>query len=113
MEKLRRLRESAARQTRFRTGNPLDTREAVFENKEKSGKSKGVELPIIPVKRDFFGRVIVKPEVQPLQEGDGNANGKKAEPVPIGENKVWVTFHEGMNNAVRKPITLDDLFRGL
>ncbi|KAK7958459.1 hypothetical protein PG988_013307 [Apiospora saccharicola] len=113
MEKLRRLRESAARQTRFRTGNPSDHREAVFETKEKSSKSKGVELPIIPVKRDFFGRVLVKPDVQPLQEGDGNAKGKKPEPVPIGENKVWVTFHEGMNNAVRKPITLDDLFRGL
>ncbi|KAK6828173.1 hypothetical protein PG987_011514 [Apiospora arundinis] len=114
MDKLRRLRDSSARQTRFRAGNPLDQREAVFENKEKSGKSMGVELPIIPVKRDFFGRVVVKPEVQPLQEGDENANGKKVKSdEPIGENKVWVTFHEGLNNAVRKPITLDDLFRGL
>jgi len=92
----------------------MDNREAVFENKEKPGKSKGVELPIIPVKKDFFGRVIVKTDVQPLQEGDGNLNGKKVKAEePIGENKVWVTFHEGLNNAVRKPITLDDLFRGL
>ncbi|KAK8119411.1 chromosome transmission fidelity protein 18 [Apiospora kogelbergensis] len=114
MEKLRRLRESSARQLRFRTGNPLDTREAIFDNKEKPGKSKGVELPVIPVKKDFFGRVVVKPEAQPLQEGDGNTNGKRAKAdEPIGENKVWVTFHEGLNNAVRKPISLDDLFRGL
>ncbi|KAK8042503.1 Chromosome transmission fidelity protein 18 [Apiospora phragmitis] len=101
MEKLRRLRESAARQTRFRTGNPLDQREAVLDTKEKSGKPKGVELPVIPVKKDFFGRVVVKTDVQPLQEGDGNANGKKAKSneEPAGENKVWVTFHEGLNNA--------------
>ncbi|KAK7956342.1 uncharacterized protein PG986_005564 [Apiospora aurea] len=115
MDKLRRLRENAARQTRFRTGNPLDEREAVLDTKEKSGKPKGIELPIIPVKKDFFGRVVAKPDVQPLPEGDGNANGKKAKSndEPAGENKVWVTFHEGLNNAVRKPITLDDLFRGL
>ena len=28
------------------------------------------------------------------------------------ERKVWVSFHEGFSNAVRKPITLEELMRG-
>lgn len=72
-------------------------------------------LPIIPVKKDFFGRVI-QSEVRPLSESDGNSADKRktgSKPLGKAETKVWVTYHEGMNNAVRKPITLDELLRGL
>jgi len=31
----------------------------------------------------------------------------------MSDNKVWVTFHEGYSNAVRKPITIEELMRGL
>jgi chromosome transmission fidelity protein 18 len=27
--------------------------------------------------------------------------------------RIWVSFHEGFSNAVRKPVTLDDIMRGL
>ena len=29
------------------------------------------------------------------------------------EGRVWVSFHEGFSNAVRKPITMEELMRGL
>ncbi|KAJ4984199.1 sister chromatid cohesion factor [Stagonosporopsis vannaccii] len=58
------------------------------------------------VKRDFFGRVIKE---KPLIEGEVRKQTK-----PEGdEDRIWVSFHEGFSNAVRKPITIDELFRGL
>ncbi|KAI0441195.1 hypothetical protein F4803DRAFT_435307 [Xylaria telfairii] len=109
------LRENAARQARYRAGNPHDPDNYVFDDKENASMTKEQALPIIPVKKDFFGRVI-QSEVRPLSESDGNnADKRKAGSKPLGkaETKVWVTYHEGMNNAVRKPITLDELLRGL
>ncbi|KAI0021551.1 hypothetical protein F4780DRAFT_790162 [Xylariomycetidae sp. FL0641] len=124
LQKTRRLREAAARQARSGGALPppppaglalppaLDAR-----NKGKAdAAAAAAALPAIPVKKDFFGRVV-------LRETDGNAaaaattkSGAKAaadEPLGTAETKVWVTFHEGMNNAVRKPITLEDLLRGM
>ena len=69
------------------------------------------------VKRDFFGRIIIN-ETRPSKNDGDEASDKSAkERKPVGgeegENKVWVSFHEGFSNAVRKPITLDELMRGL
>lgn len=52
----------------------------------------------------------------PLGEIDGNAQaegkaGKKKD--GKDDNKVWVSFHEGFSNAVSKPITIEELLRGL
>ncbi len=60
------------------------------------------------VKRDFFGRAIKeKPAVA----------GEKAKTVGGGkgsdEGRIWVSFNEGFSNAVRRPITIDELMRGL
>ncbi|KAI1335568.1 hypothetical protein F5Y15DRAFT_240621 [Xylariaceae sp. FL0016] len=109
------LRENSARQARFKAGNPHATEDFVFDDKENKKTIKDDGLPIIPVKKDFFGRVI-QPPVRPLQETDGNGGEKRSladEPFGKADTKVWVTFHEGMNNAVRKPLTLDELLRGL
>lgn len=57
------------------------------------------------VKKDFFGRII---QAQPLAELAGSAAEKRA-----GQDKVWVTFHEGLNNAVRKPMMLGEFLSGL
>lgn len=61
------------------------------------------------VKRDFFGRVIQEP-VREAKDTDG--------PNPSDETskagrKVWVTYHEGFSNAVRKPISMGELLAGL
>lgn len=118
-------RETAARQARFRAGlggaaGPGDQHhDAVLlphDDKENNATAAGgggqKALPIMPtiVKKDFFGRVVVE---KPLAEVDGNAGGqRKGQVADKGENKVWVTYHEGLNNAVRKPITLEDFLRG-
>lgn len=64
------------------------------------------------MKKDFFGRVLREEEKGALMEGTGNANRKKANGGKT-ENKVWVSFHEGFSNAVRKPVTIEELLRGL
>ncbi|OQE80901.1 hypothetical protein PENNAL_c0043G09280 [Penicillium nalgiovense] len=62
------------------------------------------------VKRDFFGRLIEQPAPQPkdLNSADGWADESSK-----AGRKVWVTFHEGFSNAVRKPISMGELMAGL
>jgi chromosome transmission fidelity protein 18 len=50
---------------------------------------------------------------RPLAEVDGNSGQRKRAKADAAERKVWVTFHEGLNNAVRKPMSLDEFLRGL
>lgn len=57
-------------------------------------------------KRDFFGRIVKE---KPLVEGEVREKTKQEG----DEDRIWVSFHEGFSNAVRKPITIDELFRGL
>lgn len=132
------MRENAARQARFRMGRNVhaaaDADDFVFDDKENDvlgGKKKVVSekerLRIMKlqqaqgrgaVKKDFFGRVIVEKvlsaEERALGEmsGNGGRNLKKKGNGHEDGVKVWVTYHEGLNNAVRKPITLEDFMRG-
>jgi chromosome transmission fidelity protein 18 len=57
--------------------------------------------------RDFFGRPVVIPA------GETEAQRERR----VGKMKktlgVWVTFHEGYSNAVRKPLTLGEFLRDL
>lgn len=112
-------RETATRQARFRAGmggpgaEPEQHDLSPHDDKENDHGPAGQKaLPIMPtiVKKDFFGRVVME---KPLAEIDGNSGGqKKGQAADKGENKVWVTYHEGLNNAVRKPITLEDFLKG-
>lgn len=114
LQKANLLRENTARQARFRAGNPQASEDYIFDNKENS-KVVNNAVPAIAVKRDFFGRVI-QAAPRPLSESDGNSADKRTaggKSLGRAEAKIWVTYHEGMNNAVRKPITLDELLRGL
>ncbi|KAH7384845.1 chromosome transmission fidelity protein-like protein 18 [Cadophora sp. MPI-SDFR-AT-0126] len=107
------VRENVARQARYKAGNPNDDVEFSIANKENKGQQ-ALDI-VIEAKKDFFGREI-REEVMPLQEIDGNAEpeGKKKKKKDGKEdNKVWVSFHEGFSNAVRKPITVEELLRGL
>lgn len=60
------------------------------------------------VKRDFFGRPIAEPKV-----GSAEAEEAKRKAKANKEQRVWVTYHEGFSNAVRKPITLAELMKDL
>ncbi|KAB8301370.1 hypothetical protein EYC80_003246 [Monilinia laxa] len=112
------VRENAARQARFKAGNPDGGDEEYAFDKAKFGQGKNQKKALAvessnEVKRDFFGRVL---ENRVASRRDGNAgagenrgSGEKGKE----EKKVWVTFHEGFSNAVRKPITIAELMRGL
>lgn len=111
------MRESAARQARFKGGRPAGPNgkaDDYFDNKENTAAKpigKLNFLPSIPlVKKDFFGRVVVE-KVQPLQEMDANGVLQKRKTDEV--NTVWVTYHEGLNNAVKKPVSLEEFMRGL
>lgn len=72
------------------------------------------------VMRDFFGRVIAtqsfaKPDVRNDASviAKSTATKGKAKTGNDGdEGRIWVSFHEGYSNAVRKPITLADFMDG-
>jgi chromosome transmission fidelity protein 18 len=114
------LREAAARQARFKAGNAAGVHDEYhFDDKENVTMKAGMKTKEFfatgtggsDVKRDFFGRALVE-KPAPLGPTDGNAGaGEKTSVKPA--IKVWVTFHEGQNNAVRKPISLKEFLRAL
>ncbi|KAG9813781.1 P-loop containing nucleoside triphosphate hydrolase protein, partial [Aureobasidium melanogenum] len=66
------------------------------------------------LKRDFFGRIIAEETQQQEEEGDGEGDANKKKKHKMGDTggdkeRVWVTFHEGYSNAVRKPVSLKEL----
>lgn len=73
--------------------------------------------PATKVKRDFFGRPIVLLAPADGDAGIGKSQSKRAKEEAERErevpDRVWVTFHEGFSNAVRKGITLKELLEGL
>lgn len=126
LQKTKILRESTARQARLRAGfenvnGAVDDPAFDVNGKENSAAAKATGnqvVPIVRVKKDFFGRIIKTEVRDPLQEMDGNGGNRRRQPgeEPLGTadaTKVWVTFHEGLNNAVRKPLSLDEFMRGL
>ena len=103
-------REAIARQARFQAGNPLGHVETLNTDKIMNAKKLalgGDAEDATLIKRDFFGRIIV---AQPLAEVIGSSQQAKKE---VKERKVWVTYHEGLNNAVRKPMSLQEFMKGL
>jgi chromosome transmission fidelity protein 18 len=109
-------------QARYRAGAP-----ALAASAGRGEEGDPDSLPTLPVstpkktraissrKRDFFGREIVSSS--PIRPGAGvegeDAQRKKGKKGKVEENKVWVSFHEGFSNAVRKPITLQEIMMGL
>ena len=108
------LRKNAdVRQARFRAGGTEEVDGLI--QPEDTGK---VQAPLADakaksaaVKRDFFGRVLSEPLPVSGNGQDAGAGGgqKSASRRGIEERKVWISFHEGFSNAVRKPITLKEL----
>ena len=116
------MRESAARQARFKAGNPMGSYHTYdMDDKENAGRKKAADEKFAGaaavLKRDFFGRVITEAPRQ-LEEMDRDAGERKKRKIDRDDvqddaRKVWVTFHEGLNNAVKKPISLDEFLKGL
>jgi len=117
-QELRRVigqRESEARQARFRTGaRPDETLESVVPHpsqkpspKQQQQQQTGAPAPRI--KRDFFGNVMAERSfVAPGEKLAAAGNGS----IRSSGSAVWVTYNEGLNNAVRKPISFDEFMKG-
>ncbi|KAL1900335.1 Chromosome transmission fidelity protein 18 [Ceratocystis pirilliformis] len=102
LAKVIRARETAARQARFQNGG---SEEYAFEEMQvpTSVCRAGTRPDNTKVKRDFFGRVIAE-----RPKAEGQAGEKKENTVD-----VWVRYNEGLNNAVRKPVSVADFLKGL
>ncbi|CAG8978329.1 hypothetical protein HYALB_00005915 [Hymenoscyphus albidus] len=111
------VRENAARQSRYRAGNLNDDTDFSFtKSKEEKGQHQHATERVLGPTKDFFGRLVVEHPTA-SQEDDGNPelDRKKGKGKgKMGEGgKIWVTYHEGFSNAVRKPLTVEELLRGL
>lgn len=96
------------RQARFKEGNQHGE-DSVFTFKNRSTvdsliKNVDGDEEVMKVKKDFFGRVIVEKSTQELPTQKRKEREDKKD-----TNKVWVTYHEGFSNAVRKPVTVADI----
>ncbi|KAF2837359.1 hypothetical protein M501DRAFT_995968 [Patellaria atrata CBS 101060] len=105
-------REAEARRRRggvdsSHTDDENDAQKGKVETKEDEKREKGV-------KRDFFGRKIPeRPESAGTEDMGARKKRKSGEGTGRDEGRVWVSFNEGYSNAVRKPITIAELMRGL
>ncbi|CAK7270066.1 Chromosome transmission fidelity protein 18 [Sporothrix epigloea] len=126
-------RDDAARQARFQAGAasahamlPGDAdKENGDRDKSKTGRLKRTSTAAdlnydehAAVKRDFFGRILAPSEALAGQDlygnaHDGRARNKGGDNRKTEAQRVWVTFHEGLNNAVRKSISVDEFLQGL
>jgi chromosome transmission fidelity protein 18 len=92
-----------------RMGDVDEETNGMEEEKDGSVRNKGV-------KRDFFGRVIQQDIIGNGETEETARKKQKMQHATAGvgnEGRVWVSFHEGFSNAVRKPITLEELMHGL
>jgi chromosome transmission fidelity protein 18 len=101
------LQSSQARQNRT-TALSGQADEEHESNKENQEPDKKVKAKNRDVKRDFFGRVIE----EQCPPSAGKETKKQSTEKAKEADRVWVSFHEGFSNAVRKPITLRELMDG-
>jgi chromosome transmission fidelity protein 18 len=92
-------------ENRKRRGGQETEEVVVLEETEEDVAKKLDEANKKASKRDFFGRIIKE---KPHVEGEIRKTRQEGD-----DDRIWVSFHEGFSNAVRKPITIDELFRGL
>lgn len=108
------LRQTAeARQARYQAGGGIESEAKSGLDDKENTDPQAEEKQSKPKagKRDFFGRIIH--EAQPVSvEGHGAKQREAKTEETNKDGKVWVSFHEGFSNAVRKPITLQELMRG-
>ena len=106
------LQNSLARQARG-SGDLLDAVQTCEEDKENVGAGSidkvKEAMNSLGGKRDFFGRIVN--EVRPMSAVKVS-NKPDSVAAKDGSGRVWVSFHEGFSNAVRKPITLRELLEG-
>lgn len=79
------------------------------ENESPVNKAKQAISKDPGTKRDFFGNIINDSRPNPASKST-TMHLETKEMADAG--RIWVSFHEGFSNAVRKPITLKELLDG-
>ncbi|KAJ4364540.1 Chromosome transmission fidelity protein 18 [Neocucurbitaria cava] len=104
-------KESALRDhaNRRRRGGQSEHEEPEAQKEEMTTEEKVAEANRKAVKRDFFGRVVMETDASRKEDKRKKESGEMQGDV----GRIWVSFHEGFSNAVRKPVTINDILRGL
>ncbi|GLA32205.1 subunit of a complex with Ctf18p [Aspergillus niger] len=102
------IRKQSEPLTTSKIGKKASGKSADGQSKDDGDARKPAHGP--NVKRDFFGRVIKEPTPPPSDESPEMA--KQNETLKAGR-RVWVTYHDGFSNAVRKPISMGELLAEL
>ncbi|KAL2014510.1 hypothetical protein VTN00DRAFT_2035 [Thermoascus crustaceus] len=111
-------KQSEASQLKYSKSGSSKSKQRGGDDGEADKENGGSTSPNGPVKRDFFGRIINEATATAGKKKDKEKDaaeiekGKKIESQK-SERKVWVTYHEGFSNAVRKPISMSELLAGL
>ncbi|KAL8650316.1 MAG: hypothetical protein Q9210_003896 [Variospora velana] len=107
-------RASAGR-ARLGAGGSIKEATSALKITPNSAVSRAKDGSNVGAKRDFFGRIIQGRPVQAeeAQEAREGVCPKDPDLIKGNRSKVFLSFHEGYSNAVRKPITLNDLMTGL
>ncbi|KAK6537475.1 hypothetical protein TWF694_011660 [Orbilia ellipsospora] len=106
------LQQEQIRQARFAAANPgVDIGlSAATRQKEREKEREQKKNAAAGVKRDFFGRIVADEEPDDNEAGSKN---KKRKVATTEGTKIWCSFREGFSNAVKKPITWEELMSGL
>ena len=121
-KKLQAQQTADARRARFAAGAPDDRPEAAARLQHRPDNPSGNKENVPPlgdgklgqqakapgVKRDFFGRVLA---TVPVPRSD--SSGARKQTGGSGKARIWVSYHEGFSNAVKKPIGLKTLLDSL
>ena len=112
-------RSDEARQARYNAGHALGAEEQedldVAEQKHPKADGNASKVKSKALKRDFFGRivdVVLRRSSADGKESEDQSHQEMAKLEAKADARTgWVSFHEGFSNAVRKPITLEELLR--
>ncbi|EKG14117.1 ATPase AAA+ type core [Macrophomina phaseolina MS6] len=98
-------------EARKRRGGVVEMEEgAAAEEVDLRGLAAAAEKKVV-IKKDFFGRTVA--QTVPMTPVEKEKSRRERESDEHKEDEVWVSYHEGFSNAVRKPITLSDFMGGL
>ncbi|KAK6346732.1 hypothetical protein TWF696_006844 [Orbilia brochopaga] len=106
------LQQEQLRQARFAAANPgVDIAlSAATRQKEREKEREMKKRAGTGVKRDFFGRIV---DDGAVDEEGGRTKKRKVTGKTTEGSKIWCSFREGYSNAVKKPITWEELMSGL
>ncbi|KAK3057104.1 Chromosome transmission fidelity protein 18 [Extremus antarcticus] len=105
-------RAEVSRMARWSGGVVPGVNDVVMEEREGPKGAVAKRLDKVVIKRDFFGRPITYTRPGSSHEGGQSQAEHDAAQKPV-EERVWVTYHEGFSNAVRKPLTMAELMKDL